>query len=173
MMVRAKAARGMDSREKGLLFEREVELGCEIYGIEGKALIRKTPEPMKPVRRLKNNQFVAVYTKKAEPDFSGILPGGRSILFEAKVTGAEKIGKDRVTEEQRRKLTAASEMGAVCFVLVKFERSRRVYRVPWEAWEMMETVFGRKYIKESEMSGYAVPVRGTAPLFLTESDLEG
>ena len=80
--------RGLKANVRGNNFERYVELSCIHYKRSGVADIQKTPEPMQIVRPLnqRRNRFEAVFTKRAQPDFKGVLQGGRAILFEAKRT---------------------------------------------------------------------------------------
>ena len=82
------ALQGARSRAQGGRLEEQIEALMRSFDRDGRADISKTPEPMKPVSQPnKSGQFRAVYTKKAEPDFKGVMLGGRAVMFEAKSTG--------------------------------------------------------------------------------------
>ena len=84
-----RALQGARSRAQGGRLEEQIEASCALLTETGRADISKTPEPMKPVSQPnKSGQFRAVYTKKAEPDFKGVMLGGRAVMFEAKSTGS-------------------------------------------------------------------------------------
>lgn len=96
-----RALQGARSRAQGGRLEEQIEASCTLLTETGRADISKTPEPMKPVSQPnKSGQFRAVYTKKAEPDFKGVMLGGRAVMFEAKSTGTGRLNKDRVLPEQ-------------------------------------------------------------------------
>ena len=96
-----RALQGARSRAQGGRLEEQIEASCALLTETGRADISKTPEPMKPVSQPnKSGQFRAVYTKKAEPDFKGVMLGGRAVMFEAKSTGTGKLNKDRVLPER-------------------------------------------------------------------------
>lgn len=149
--------KGLQSRIAGESFEGIIEASLEWYKIRGTAHIEKTPEPMKPLSKPnRKGQFLACYTKEAQPDFKGTLDGGRSVVFEAKHTDNDRIKQDRVTEQQGDALENHHRLGAVAFVLVSFGL-QDFYRVPWTVWRDMKAVFGRKYIKPEEIEIFRVP----------------
>ena len=129
-----RALQGARSRAQGGRLEEQVEASCALLTETGRADISKTPEPMKPVSQPnKSGQFRAVYTKKAEPDFKGVMLGGRAVMFEAKSTGTGRLNKDRVLPEQVKKLDSYTALGAHCFIVATFD-GLRVYRIPWTVW---------------------------------------
>ena len=159
--------RGKINRERGHMFEKLIERSCRLYEDEGKALIEKTPEPMRVVRSMKDNaHFICIFEKKAQPDFKGTLCGGRAIVFEAKYTDAGQISQSAVTETQAERLNRHMELGAVCFVLVCFSLES-FCAIPWTVWRDMKRHFGRKYLKcsEAEIIG-RVPFTGSRIMFL-------
>ena len=112
---------------------------------------------MKPVSQPnKSGQFRAVYTKKAEPDFKGVMLGGRAVMFEAKSTGTGRLNKDRVLPEQVKKLDSYTALGAHCFIVATFD-GLRVYRIPWTVWRSMKQRYGRNYVTEADIKEYAGP----------------
>ena len=156
-----KALRSQQARQRrmaGAAFEQMIDESLKFYALIGEAEIKKTPEPMKPIRPAgRNGQFIACYTKQAQPDYKGTLNGGRSVIFDAKHTDAEKIDYSRVTEEQYGELEAHYLMGAEVFILVSFGMTD-FYRVPWEVWRKMQSIFGHKHMKKAECEPYRVPV---------------
>lgn len=144
------------SRAAGEHFENAIEASCIWYEQQGIARIKKTPEPMKPLRAPNYlGQFLACFEKKAQVDFSGTMNGGRSIRFEAKHTEDDQIKYDRLNDEQLKDLDEHYKLGAIAFVLVSFGL-QGFYRIPWEVWRDMKKIYGRKYIKQSEVEQYRV-----------------
>lgn len=149
--------RGMQSKRAGEFFENIIAASLSWYEQRGTACIEKTPEPMKPLRPPnREGRFLACYTKAGQPDFKGTLEGGRSVVFEAKHTDADRIKYERLTDEQVEKLELHYKLGAVAFVLVSFGL-QDFYRIPWAVWRDMKAIYGRKYIKQEEVEKYRVP----------------
>ncbi len=78
-------------RAMGKRFEDRLARSFEYYQHTGMALVEKTPEPMRILRRLDNGKFIACFEKKAQPDYKGTIKGGRTVVFEAKFTSSDKI----------------------------------------------------------------------------------
>lgn len=71
--------RGKQARVAGGYFENIISASCDYYLSRGLAKIEKTPEPMKPLgAKNRKGQFLACYTKQAQPDYGGTLKGGRA-----------------------------------------------------------------------------------------------
>ena len=152
-----RSLRGSQSRQAGAYFENMIEASLRWYGDKGVAEIIKTPEPMKPLGKPnQRGQFLACFTKAAQPDFNGTALNGRSVVFEAKHTDNDKIEYSRLTDEQIRQLSKHHKLGAFAFVLVSFGL-KDFYRIPWEVWENMRDKFGHKHIKKNECEPYRVP----------------
>jgi recombination protein U len=147
---------GMANRAQGEHFEAIIDDACTYYARKGVASIEKTPEPMRPTKDLGGGKFIAHYKKKAQPDYTGALNGGRAVRFEAKFTSTEKMEQSRVSKEQGEKLDEFAALGAVCFVLVAFDRCG-YYRIPWEVWRAMKERYGRLYIKPEDLEDYKLP----------------
>lgn len=145
------------SRQTGALFEKMVDGSLEWYRGRGDAEIQKTPEPMKPIKPTgRGGQFIACYTKQAQPDYKGTLKGGRAVVFDAKHTDADKIESSRVTEEQREELDSHYNLGACAFILVSFSM-KEFYRIPWPVWKNMQDLYGRKHMKKVDCEPFRVP----------------
>ena len=167
--------RGKQARVAGGYFENIISASCDYYLSRGLAKIEKTPEPMKPLgAKNRKGQFLACYTKQAQPDYGGTLKGGRSIYFEAKHTDDERIEQRRLTQEQQDDLEAHHKLGAIAFVLVSVSLTD-FYRVPWPVWRDMAEIYGRKYMTHAELSRYEVPATAGFIKFLhgIESEVPG
>lgn len=152
----ARKIRGAQSRIAGEQFEEIIAASLLWYEQRGAACVEKTPEPMKPLRPPNSQgRFLACYVKAGQPDFKGTLTGGRSVVFEAKHTDADRIKYERLTDEQVEKLSTHHALGAAAFVVVSFGL-QAFYRIPWEVWRDMKAIFGRKYIKQTELEPYRV-----------------
>lgn len=141
---------GKINREEGKEFERRIQAAFDYVNARGAAVINKVPEPIKIIKRLEAGKFIAVFEKKAQPDYEGTLNGGRSVIYEAKYTSGDRISAERVTDAQADYLGKKAAIGAHCYILAGFP-SGRVYKIPWEIWRDMRAYFGRKYIKETDM----------------------
>lgn len=150
--------RGKQARLAGSYFESMISGSCDYYLDRGLAKIEKTPEPMKPLGpKNYKGQFLACYTKQAQPDYKGTLKGGRAVVFEAKHTDDDRIEFNRLTKEQRDDLEHHHKLGAVAFVLVSMSLTE-CFRVPWAVWRDMAATYGRKYMTRDELKPYKVPV---------------
>lgn len=150
--------RGKQARLAGSYFEAMISGSCDYYLDRGLAKIEKTPEPMKPLGpKNYKGQFLACYTKQAQPDYKGTLKGGRAVVFEAKHTDDDRIEYNRLTKEQRDDLEHHYKLGAVAFVLVSMSMTE-CFRVPWPVWRDMAATYGRKYMTRDELEPYKVPV---------------
>lgn len=162
-------ATGMRSRAAGEIFERYISMSCEFYWKKGYACIEKTPEPMHPIKPYGNRnagQFVAYYTKQAQPDFKGALNDGSCIIFDAKHTDKSRIQQGAVTEAQWETFDRYETMGAQCFVIVSINL-QSFYRVPWGVWKRMKELYGHKYMASGqELEPYRVPDKSNVILFL-------
>lgn len=145
---------GKRNRALGLKFEEIVDEACEHYKSLGLAYIEKTPEPMKVLGAINRNlgHFKACFDKSAQPDYKGTMAGGRSIVFEAKHTEADRIKQDAVTEAQRDAMDLHEALGALCFVIVCLEN--KYYRVPWARWKTMKEDCGHKYMNAADLTPY-------------------
>ena len=161
-----KQLQGSRSHAQGKWFEEYLGSALIFYEELGEAIVEKTPEPMRPTKNLGDGKFIAFFEKAAQPDFKGVLKGGRAVAFEAKFTSGERMDQDRVTPEQTRSLDRYEKLGALCFVVVGFG-SGGVFRIPWDVWRSMKERYGRKYVTPEELEEYLVKVgkRGQLLLF--------
>lgn len=142
-------------RAMGKRFEDRLARSFEYYQHTGMALVEKTPEPMRILRRLDNGKFIACFEKKAQPDYKGTIKGGRTVVFEAKFTSSDKIEESAVLQHQADYMDMYTALGARSFVLVGFA-SGNVYKVPWGDWKTMKQRYGHKHATEAELEPYRV-----------------
>lgn len=157
---------GKRSRAAGGFWEELLEDSCEYYSLMHKAEITKTPEPMKPIGpKNQKGQFLACYTKQAQPDYKGTLAGGRAVVFEAKHTDSNRLQRSVVSEEQEKQLDRHMALGADCFVMVSFG-FRQFFKIPWQVFRDMKDHYGRKYITPEDVQEYKVRYIGGTLHFL-------
>ena len=112
---------GDRSRAEGAGFEAIISSACDYYRAIGRADIEKTPEPMKPLGGAdRSGRFLACYTKQAQPDYKGVLSGGRAVVFEAKHTDTGRLLSDRVSAEQAACLRRISRWYRVRSVFIQW-----------------------------------------------------
>ena len=100
-------------------FEGEISLVCNHYKQLGFASIDKTPEPVKQIGKMdERGRFTACYTKKAQPDFKGVIWTGRAICFEAKATDEKSFSLKNISTEQSIYLERFGRCGGIAFVLI-------------------------------------------------------
>ena len=149
---------GARARIAGAMFENQIAGSLDWHFDRGLLKANKTPEPMRPIGRPnRRGQFLACYEKKAQVDFAGTMYGGRSVRFEAKQTDTDRFERKRLTDEQIDDLRYHQKLGALCFVLLCFGFDH-FYRVPWQVWENMKEIYGRKYVTEKDVQQFRIPV---------------
>ena len=162
-----KQLQGKLSRAKGKRFEEVIDRSLNYYRERGFADIEKTPEPMKVLRRLDQGRFIACFEKKAQPDYKGVIKGGREILFEAKFTDKDRLEQSRVGELQTEYMIRHQALGARCYVIAGYGTGA-VYKIPWDIWLTMKARFGRKYVTELDLQRYKVATNWNGILILLD-----
>lgn len=152
-----RALKGRQSRANGETFEQMIIAASRFYEEKGIVAVDKTPEAIRVLKALDRNrgQFICCFTKQAQPDFKGILMDSTMILFDAKHTDKDRIGRDVVTAEQEECFERYMKMGAMCFLVVSlgFEE---FYRVPWVVFRDMKKIYGHKYMNREELEPYRI-----------------
>ncbi len=157
--------RGARNRAQGKAFEQRLMESFTAYRKAGVAVIGKTPEPMRVLQNLGSGKFMACFEEKAQPDFKGVVAGGRTILFEAKHTETDRFSQDVVKAVQAQYMNDASELGAWCYVICGFATGG-VYCIPWHTWVNMKAHWGRKYVTEADLQIYRVPTNKAGVLLI-------
>jgi recombination protein U len=143
---------------QGQHFESEILAGCRYYEQHKIAMIDKTPEPFKVTKKSKDGIFTGRFGTAAQPDFQGTLHGGRSIMFEAKRTGKDRINQNVLTDTQMQVLEKHNRLGALCGVCVSIQDD--FFFIPWNVWRDMKELYGRKYIMGADVIEYKVKFDG-------------
>ena len=146
------------SNAQGQHFEREILAGCRIYQQHGIAMIDKTPEPFRVLKKSQNGMFTGRFSTPAQPDFQGTLKGGQSIVFEAKRTGKDRITRNVLTDTQMDMLEKHNRLGALCGVCVNIQDD--FFFIPWNVWRDMKEMYGRQYLKAEDIEEYKVRFDG-------------
>lgn len=149
--------RGTLNKALGARFEGRIADSLLFYERSGEASVEKTPEPMRPTKNLGGGKFIAYYEKPAQPDYKGVIRGGRAVAFEAKYTTTGRMEQDRITEPQAERLDKYLALGAYAFVLVGFGDDA-VYRIPWSIWKDMKEIVGRKYVTPDDLEEYRLHI---------------
>jgi recombination protein U len=158
------------NRANGQFFEDLISNSLDYYYEKGYAAIEKTPEPLKPLKNLGNGTFNAVYIKKAQPDYKGVLLGGQAIIFEAKYTNSTEIKQSAVTETQCDCFERYQKMGAKCYVMVCMQGTS-FYRIPWNVWQGMSKLYGHKYMDQNSLEKFKLKSKGSVVLLLEGIEL--
>ena len=166
--IKKRIEQGKQAKSDGDFFERMILDACFRYQMRGDAFIEKTPEPLKPIKRLPSGRFSARYDMKAQPDFKGTLNGGRAICFEAKATNSDRIACNRLQPQQIDALKLHERLGAVVFILVMFLKENQCFRVPLKYWLSASDLYGRNYFKIEELKEFLIPTAGMKIDFLKD-----
>lgn len=155
--------RNTANRAAGADFEEKLLRACDHYRAIKWASVEKNEEPTRQISAMDGGgRFTAIYTKKAQGDYSGVLAGGRMLAFEAKSTRGDMLRQSAVTETQTDWMNEKEAFGAMCFVLVSM-MGRLYFRVPWAEWRDMKEINGRKYVTAQDLMarGHEVPAAWT------------
>lgn len=152
-----KSKRSFASRKAlgyGKNFESFISAACDYYRDNGIADICKVDEPFRVLELYDRGKFKGQFTKKANPDFEGTLKGGHSICFEAKYTSQKRMAKSVISDKQEEVLSYKSVLGAVVGVCVGI--IDRYFFVPWEVWDNMKEIYGKKSVSADDLARYEV-----------------
>lgn len=151
----------------GDFLEKMIDQACLYYRNSGVAMIEKTPEPFKVMKKLGKGRFEGQFLGHAQPDYKGTLKGGRAIAFEAKMTTTDRLKQSVITNFQAECLEhhyqMRAEVGVCCLI------NKTAAFVPWRIWKQMKQFFGRKYLTEEDLKKYQVPTIGYVD-FLRQSE---
>jgi recombination protein U len=155
---------------RGMHFERIINLSNEMYQRQGVALINKRPTPVKVLEVRYGRVKDGYYEAKSTVDYDGVYKG-RAIAFEAKST-TEKTRFDlkNIAQHQLDYLEKAEKMGAVCFFLIEFSKDKSIFAVPLSVIQsyvrMSHQPKGKKSIPRADFDiyGYLVDRTERAPV---------
>ncbi|OTY15459.1 Holliday junction resolvase RecU [Bacillus mycoides] len=155
---------------RGMHFEKVINLANEMYQRGGVALINKRPTPMKVLKSKGGRVLNGFYEAKSTVDYDGVYKG-RAIAFEAKSTeNATRFDLKNIAQHQLDYLEKAEKMGAICFFLIEFSKDKSVFVVPLSAIRcyirMSQQPKGKKSIPRADFDiyGYLVDQTDRAPV---------
>lgn len=154
----ARSWSSMRGNAQGHFLEGYIKGACAFYKDQGRAYVEQIPEPFRVMETYRDGRFTGRFIANAQPDFMGVLPGGRAICFEAKYTGQEKMQQSVVTETQADTLERWWMTGAKAGVCINIGDVFAF--VPWGIWRSMKAIYGRKYMKAEDAETFRVKFNG-------------
>ncbi|PGY16310.1 Holliday junction resolvase RecU [Bacillus cereus] len=155
---------------RGMHFEKLINLTNEMYQREGVALINKRPTPVKVIKSNGSQVINGFYEAKSTVDYDGVYKG-RAIAFEAKSTEKDtRFDLKNIAQHQLDYLEKAEKMGAICFFLIEFSKDKSVFAVPLSIIQsyvrMSHQPKGKKSIPRTDFDiyGYLVEQTERAPV---------
>ncbi|PFH75058.1 Holliday junction resolvase RecU [Bacillus nitratireducens] len=160
----------MGQGNRGMAFEKLINLANEMYQREGLALINKRPTPVKVLESKGGCVLNGFYEAKSTVDYDGVYKG-RAIAFEAKSTeNPTRFDLKNIAQHQLDYLEKAERMGAICFFLIEFSKDKSVFLVPLSVIQayvrMSHQPKGKKSIPrvDFDIYGYLVDQTERAPV---------
>ncbi|AEW58610.1 TPA: Holliday junction resolvase RecU [Bacillus cereus] len=160
----------MGQGNRGMAFEKLINLSNEMYQREGVALINKRPTPVKVLKMVYGRVKDGYYESKSTVDYDGVYKG-RAIAFEAKSTNEiNRFDLKNIAQHQLDYLETTEKMGAICFFLIGFSKDQSVFAVPLSVIQsyvrMSQQPKGKKSIPRADFDiyGYLVEQTERAPV---------
>ncbi|MCC2347188.1 Holliday junction resolvase RecU [Bacillus anthracis] len=155
---------------RGMAFEKLINLSNEMYQRGRVALINKRPTPVKVLKSTGGRVLNGFYEAKSTVDYDGVYKG-RAVAFEAKSTQSlTRFDLSNIAQHQLDYLEKAEKMGAVCFFLIEFSKDQTVFLVPAAVIQsyvrMSHQPNGKKSISRADFDiyGYLVEQTERAPV---------
>jgi recombination protein U len=139
-------------------FENAIEVSNRMYFEKGLAAVSKRPTPVRVVSN-KAGRITGFFEKPSTVDYDGTLPGGRSIVFEAKQSKKPRFDLSNMEQHQVDYLAKCHDLGAISFVLIELLTIRTVYLMPYQSF---------RYFWDKRKSG-----RGSASISLDDFAVHG
>ncbi|MGX5441513.1 Holliday junction resolvase RecU [Bacillus thuringiensis] len=160
----------MGRGNRGMAFEKLINLSNEMYQREGVALINKRATPVKVLKSAGGRVLNGFYEAKSTVDYDGVYKG-RAVAFEAKSTEKDtRFDLKNIAQHQLDYLEKAEKMGAICFFLIEFSKDNSVFAVPLSVIQsyvrMSHQPKGKKSIPRADFDiyGYLVEQTERAPV---------
>lgn len=155
----------MGQGNRGMAFEKLINLSNEMYQREGVALINKRPTPVKVLKSKNGRVLNGFYEAKSTVDYDGVYKG-RAIAFEAKSTeNPGRFDLKNIAQHQLDYLEKAEKMGAICFFLIEFSKDKSIFVVPLSVIQsyvrMSHQPKGKKSIPRADFDIYGYLVEQT------------
>ncbi|RAN86894.1 Holliday junction resolvase RecU [Bacillus sp. SRB_28] len=160
----------MGQGNRGMAFEKLINLVNEMYQRGGVALINKRPTPVKVLKSKGGRVLNGFYEAKSTVDYDGVYKG-RAVAFEVKSTqNLTRFDLSNIAQHQLDYLEKAEKMGAVCFFLIEFSKDQAIFLVPSSVIQsyvkMSHQPKGKKSIPRADFDiyGYLVEQTERAPV---------
>ncbi len=160
----------MGQGNRGMAFEKLINLSNEMYQRERVALINKRPTPVKVLKSAGGRVLNGFYEAKSTVDYDGVYKG-RAVAFEAKSTQSlTRFDLSNIAHHQLDYLEKAEKMGAICFFLIEFSKDQTIFLVPASVIQsyvrMSHQPNGKKSISRTDFDiyGYLVEQTERAPV---------
>ena len=155
----------MGQGNRGMAFEKLINLSNEMYQREEVALINKRPTPVKVLKMVYGRVKDGYYESKSTVDYDGVYKG-RAITFEAKSTNEiNRFDLKNIAQHQLDYLEKAEKMGAICFFLIEFSKDKAVFVVPLSVIQSYVRISkqpeGKKSIPRASLNIYGYLVEQT------------
>ncbi|MGE6599687.1 Holliday junction resolvase RecU [Bacillus proteolyticus] len=165
---------------RGMHFDKLINLSNEMYQRGEVALINKRPTPVKVLKMVYGRVKDEYYESKSTVDYDGVYKG-RAIAFEAKSTNEiNRFDLEHIAQHQLDYLEQAEKMGAICFFLIGFSKDKSVFAVSLSVIQsyvrMSQQPKSKKSIPRAEFDiyGYLVGQTERAPVdYLQYIDVTG
>ncbi len=122
----------MSHANRGRAWEQRLELFHARYEAQGRAVVIRTPPPMRILRAARGGQFLAVYESEGPPDYV-LLAKGRAVMAEAKESHAERWHFSKLHPHQAKRMDQWVEQGGISVVLFHHQPSSTAWVIPWPA----------------------------------------
>ncbi|TXR62109.1 Holliday junction resolvase RecU [Bacillus sp. AY18-3] len=160
----------MGQGNRGMAFEKLINLSNEMYQREGVALINKRATPVKVLKMVYGRVKDGYYESKSTVDYDGVYKG-RAVAFEAKSTNKiNRFDLKNIAQHQLDYLEKAENMGAICFFLIGFTKDQSTFAIPLSVIQsyvrMSQQPKGKKSIPRTDFDiyGYLVEQTERAPV---------
>ncbi|PDZ06605.1 Holliday junction resolvase RecU [Bacillus cereus] len=155
----------MGQGNRGMAFEKLINLSNEMYQRERVALINKRATPVKVLKSKGGRVLNGFYEAKSTVDYDGVYKG-RAIAFEAKSTeNATRFDLKNIAQHQLDYLEKVEKMGAICFFLIEFSKDKAIFVVPLSVIQsyvkMSQQPKGKKSIPRADFDIYGYLVEQT------------
>lgn len=141
------------NKKIGNRFENMINQVNRLYDVKRYARVTKSNEPVVVTRLIKGQIRAGFYASKSDPDFSGTLSGGQSVVFEAKHTSGTNIPFNQVKEHQERELIKHDHLGAESFLLISFS-FKSFYKIDINDWMHLKKEVNKKSLNEKDLAAY-------------------
>lgn len=117
---------------RGKAWEELLDIYHQRYERQGRAIVIRTPPPMRILRSAGKGTFVACYEKEGPPDYV-LLTGGKPVMAEAKECKGDRFPLKNLHAHQAKRLDEWEKQGGSGVVLLHHGGSRSAWVLPWRS----------------------------------------